>query len=328
MRGKGRDNMRAFGTVTWQSLVCAFREPALLIAVLAAWCLLVLAPMGTVFGFHEQEGLVRDIGLSTVFLGGILVAMVAGTRRESPALTALVLLRPVSPSTYLLGSFAGVGIAAALADGALACSGAVLLRHSGTSSLDRDACALAGGAVACALCFGAWRNWRAGRSFSANALGSLCVGSAVAAALAAVRSPAGAWRTALEEADVLLVQAEALTLCAVLAVACAVWGGSALCGRAAGMAFGAVVVVLGQTKEYLSAAVDVLRAPLAVLAPNFQLVWGGDFFYGDIVTLPWAFVVQGAGALAAWSAGVVLLVSAAFLWGGETGIRATELRRR
>lgn len=320
--------MRTFGAVAWQNFACTMREPALLIAVLAALGLLALAPLGTAFGFHEQEGLVRDIGLSTIFLGAILVAMLAGTRRESEALRALVMVRPVGPGAYYLGSFAGVALAAAVAGGTIACMGAALLRHSGVVAFDREAWTYAAGAVLLALVAGAWRNLRAGRSFPAGAVGTLCVLSVVAACVALLRAPGGGLRAALSDADVLLLQVEALTLCAGLAVLCAVWAGSMLLGRPGGMLAGGAVIVLGQTKEYFGAALDALPVPLGPLVPNFQLVWGGDFFYGDIAVLPWDFVAHGAGALCAWSAAAVLLGLACFPCRTGRGIRAPELGAR
>ncbi len=317
--------MRTFGAVAWQNFVCTMREPALLVAVLAALCLLALAPLGTAFGFHEQQGLVRDIGLSTVFLGGILAAMIAGTRRESDALRALIMARPIGPGAYFLGGFAGVALAAAVAGGAIACMGAVLLRDSAGIAFDREGWAYAAAAVLLALGAGAWRNIRAGRSFPAGALGALCVLSAAAACIALMRAPGGGLRAALSDADVLLLQAEALTLCAGLAVLCAVWAGSMLLGRPGGMLAGGAVIVLGQTKEYFGAALDAIPLPLGPLVPNFQLVWGGDFFYGDITVLPGSFVAQGAAALCAWSAAAVLLGLACFPCRAGRGIRAPEL---
>ena len=59
--------------------LCSLREPALFIVLGASVLLLILAPAGTAMGFEEQESLVRDIGLSTLLLSGILVAMVTGS---------------------------------------------------------------------------------------------------------------------------------------------------------------------------------------------------------------------------------------------------------
>ena len=316
--------MRSFGAVAWRSFAGALREPALLVAVLAALCLLALAQLGMAFGFREQQGLVRDIGLSTIFLGGILAAMVAGTQRESDALRALVMTRPIGPAAYFLGGLAGAALAGAVAAAAIACMGAVLLRDAPGLAFDGESWVYAAAAGLLALGAGAWRSFRGGRSFSSGALGALCVLSAAAACVAFARAPGGGLRAALSDADVLLLQAEVLTLCAGLAVLSAVWSGSMLLGRPCGILAGGAVIVLGQVKESFGAVLDAIPLPLGLLVPNFQLVWGGDFFYGDITVLPWSFVARGAAALCAWAAGAALLGLTCFPCRSGRGVSALE----
>ena len=64
-----------------------------------------------------------------------------------------------------------------------------------------------------------------------------------------------------------------------------------------------------------------IRAPLDVLVPNFGILWSGDLFYADVLTLPWAYVGTGCLYLLVWSAGALLLALGAALSVPSGGIR-------
>ena len=90
-----------FLTALRLSFARTVREPALFVVLVASLILLILAPVGTVLGFHEQESLVRDIGLSSLLLSAILTAMItAGTGEMRRGPTRLLLLRPVGRATF------------------------------------------------------------------------------------------------------------------------------------------------------------------------------------------------------------------------------------
>ena len=115
------------------------REPALAVVLGAAMILLFLAPAGTALGFHEEEALIRDIGLSTMLLAGILIALVtagAGDRRGGA--TQLLSLRPAGGAAFHAGACAGALLAALAANLVVACNAFVLLRHRPLVAAARD----------------------------------------------------------------------------------------------------------------------------------------------------------------------------------------------
>jgi hypothetical protein len=292
----------------------AVREPALAVTVGASVLLLLLAPAGTALGFHEEESLVRDIGLSTLLLGGILVAMVTGIGGDGRTAAArLLVLRPPGRGGFYAGSFAGSLGAALMVNAAIALCAVILLRHRAVAFADEPAFLMVGAVMAGAVAWGAVRNFRTGRSFVGGALAAAFLLGLVGAGAALFWAPRGGLRVALSSEDVMLLQAVLLCFFTAAAAFTAVWAGSAILGRTGGMAAGWAVVVLGVVRESFGAAPLVLRAPLGVLVPNLGLVWSGDLFYADLDTLPWTFVGAGCLHLAAWSAGAALLGLAATL---------------
>ena len=282
----------------------ALRDPALLVVLIAGVLLLALAPAGTAFGFHEQEGLVREVGLSTLLLGGIAVAMAAGGAWEGGAAGRMAAFRAAGRGGLYVGGLGGVLACAALAHAVLAACAFCLLRHREIAFADHGAFVLAGAVLAGGLLWGAWRNFRHGRSFPASSVCAMGVLGLAAACTAAWWSPEGVLRAAPAPEDILLLQTELMCLTASVAVCAAVWAGGAVCGRAAGVALGCAVVVLGQIKGHVVALPPVLGLPARWLLPNLELAWGGDYFYGDLPVLPWGYVVAAGAALLWWALAV------------------------
>ena len=319
--------MLGFLTALRLSFTGTIREPALFVVLGASLILLFLAPLGTVLGFHEQESLVRDIGLSTLFLSGILTAMItAGAGETRRAATRLLVLRPVGRAAFYAGTCAGALVAALGVNVTVGLYGFVILRHRAVAFADRDAFLSVGGAALLAVLWGAFRNYRSGRSFVANALGAALVLSVLAALAGAFRGPDGRLRGALPVDDVLLIQTQLLCLFMAVAIFAAVWAGTVSFGRIGGMLAGWAVIGAGIIKESLSALPAAVGTPIEVLVPNLGLVWGGDLFYADLLTLPWAYVWSGCLYLAVWSSAALVTGLAVFLCRRASGLEGAGVR--
>ncbi len=88
------------------------RQPALYYLVLLFGLLILTSPLYTAFGFGGEWMLMREAGLATVALCGLLTAVLASSRlvhREIESGTAqLVLSKPVRPYEFLIGKFLGI----------------------------------------------------------------------------------------------------------------------------------------------------------------------------------------------------------------------------
>jgi len=319
--------MRGFGAAFRFGFLSALREPALFVVFAATVLLLLLAPLGTAFGFREEESLVRDVGLSTLLLGAVFVAVVVGGAASgSRAVNEILGLRPAGKTILYAGSSLGALSAATLVNLSLSLCGFVLLRHKEIVFADRRALLLAFSVPVLAIFFGVLFNFLKRRSFSACALTSSLVLSLLAAGVAFFWSPRGTFRTTLPAEDVLLLQAELLSLSLGVVFVAAVWAATRVFGRVGGIAATWITVVFGVLYENLSVLPPYLASPLKTLLPDLGLLWSGDLFYADLLTLPWSYVALGCLYSLTWSLAALALGLSFTLIARPGSLRGAELR--
>ena len=97
----------------------SIRQPIFVVLLLIVCGLLALAPSFTAFTLEDDNKLLTDLGLSTLFLGGLFLAAFTATgaldqeiRRKT---VLMVLSKPVQRPVFIAGKF--VGVIAALATG-------------------------------------------------------------------------------------------------------------------------------------------------------------------------------------------------------------------
>ncbi len=102
----------------------SIRQPILLVLVLAAMLLLILSNPLSAFTMEDDQKMLLDIGLATVFMAGMLLAAFVAANvlgREIHNRTALtVVSKPVSRPSFVVGKFLGVTAAITLATLAMA----------------------------------------------------------------------------------------------------------------------------------------------------------------------------------------------------------------
>jgi hypothetical protein len=93
----------------------SIRQPVLLVLVLAGMLLLMLSNPLSAFTMDDDQRMLLDIGLATVFTIGILIASFVASNvlgREIENKTALtVVSKPVPRPAFVIGKFIGVGLA-------------------------------------------------------------------------------------------------------------------------------------------------------------------------------------------------------------------------
>lgn len=93
----------------------SIRQPVLLVLVLAGMLLLMLSNPLAAFTMDDDQRMLLDIGLATVFTFGILIASFVASNvlgREIENKTALtVISKPVPRYAFVIGKFFGVGLA-------------------------------------------------------------------------------------------------------------------------------------------------------------------------------------------------------------------------
>lgn len=93
------------------------RMPVYYFVLLIIGLLILFSPLFTLFGFHREQAMVREMGIASLTLWGFLVALLVSGQIVTLELedrTALLLLsKPISRAGFLLGKFAGLVLALA-----------------------------------------------------------------------------------------------------------------------------------------------------------------------------------------------------------------------
>jgi ABC-2 type transport system permease protein len=95
------------------------RQPIYAIILVSALLLFILAPSITMYTLDEDVKLLRELGLSTLFLAGLFIAVFSATGAiteeiETKTITT-VLSKPVGRPVFVIGKFLGVALAVTLA---------------------------------------------------------------------------------------------------------------------------------------------------------------------------------------------------------------------
>ncbi|MFN0058741.1 MAG: hypothetical protein ACKVX7_09830 [Planctomycetota bacterium] len=274
-------------TIARSTFTEALRQPIYLVLLLATLVLIGVNPAFSAFTLGEDEKLLVEIGLSTIFVGGLLLAAFTATRviaEEIRHHTVLsVVAKPVSRAGFLIGKFIGVTAALGVACWIWSAGFLMAVRHGVlATALDRahlPVIWLGLAALATATAVATWRNYRSGTVFSSCLTYWLAVLAPTACAIShlfderwGLVSFGAQWNP--QHLMALALIAEALAVLSAIAVAA-----STRLGQAMTLILCSLVFLLGLTSEYLLgrfAESSLLGRGAYALVPNLQLLWLGE----------------------------------------------------
>lgn len=273
----------------------SIRQPVYAVLVLAGVLALILNLNLAAYTFEDDDKLLVDLGLSTLFVTGLLLAAFTAASvlsREIDNKTVLtVVSKPVGRPAVVVGKYLGVAAALTLAFWTLAAAFLLTVRHRVRPGADiADAFDLP--VLTFALLFGglaiaaaALLNYLYRRPFPSVLAGSLAIG--LTAALAMVCCIDRQWRLQhpLTDWNSQLMIALALVLEAILVLAAVAIAASTRLGQVLTLMVCAAAFLTGLVSEYFlgtrvaAATVEPLAfviRPLYVAVPNLQVFWMAD----------------------------------------------------
>ena len=273
----------------------SIRQPVYAVLLLAGVLALVLNANLAAYTFEDDDKLLVDLGLSTLFLAGLLLAAFTATSvlsREIENKTVLtVVSKPVGRPAIVVGKYLGVAAALTVAFWTLAAAFLLSVRHRVRPGADvADAFDLP--VLTFALLFGglaigaaALLNYLYRRPFPSVLAGSLAVG--LTAALGMVWCIDRQWRLQhpLTDWNSQLMIALALVLEAILVLAAVAIAASTRLGQVMTLMVCVAAFLAGLVSEYflgarLAGAADgplaLALRPLYVAVPNLQAFWMAD----------------------------------------------------
>jgi ABC-2 type transport system permease protein len=106
-------------SIAKNTFVETLRQPIYVVILISALLLFILAPSISMYTLDEDVKLLRELGLSTLFLAGLFIAVFSATgaiteEMESKTITT-VLSKPVGRPVFVIGKFLGISMAVILA---------------------------------------------------------------------------------------------------------------------------------------------------------------------------------------------------------------------
>jgi ABC-2 type transport system permease protein len=286
-RFAGYDGAMAVLPIAANAFRESIRQPVHAVLIGAGLLALLLNVNVAAYTLEDDNKLLVDMGLSTLFVVGMLQAAFLATAtlsREIETRTVLaVVSKPVPRWALVVGKYLGVAAAIGLAYWLQAITFLITVRHRVQSSVriadTYDGPVLAFGllAIVIALVVSAAANYLYRRPFPST----FSVVAAVAATVAwgLISCVSRSWRLQHPATDLnpQLVIGLAMVLLAVLVLAAVAVAASTRLGRLPTLMIASGTFLLGLVGEYLVAATgSTLAAPLAAIVPNLQLFWPAD----------------------------------------------------
>jgi ABC-type transport system involved in multi-copper enzyme maturation permease subunit len=178
-------------TIAGNTYVEAIRQPVFAVLLLVGVLGMILNVNLAAYTLDADNKLMIDLGLSTIFVVGLLVAAFTATGVVSEEIenrTALtVVSKPVPRPVFIVGKYLGVAAALGLANVVLCLSFLMTLRHgvqqTASDHVDFPVVLLGFGAVLGAIAFAAWTNFHLRWVFTSTFAHAVAIGGALAYAL-------------------------------------------------------------------------------------------------------------------------------------------------
>ena len=170
--------MNKLFTLTKNTFIETLRQPVYAVIIIAALFLLFISPSLTMYTMSDDNKLLREMGLSTLFLASLFIAIFSASGAVAKEIEnktiVTVLSKPVKRPTFIIAKFFGVAAAVVLAH--YICTVALLMaiRHgvleTASDTPDWTVLSTAGVAVALTFSLSAFFNYAYDWRFSSTAI--------------------------------------------------------------------------------------------------------------------------------------------------------------
>jgi len=304
------------------TLTETLRQPVYAVIIAFSLFLFFMSPSIAMYTMDEDIKMLREIGLSTLVLTGLFIAIFSATAAlteeiETKTITT-VLSKPIGRPTFILGKFLGVTAAVALAH--YICTTALLMtvRHgvleTATDTHDWPVIVTAVVIVLMALLLTAFLNYIYDWSFPATAIGLIAVFATFGMVFLSLIDKEWKFNPQNNNLHAFDIYASVLLLFAVIVLVALAIAFSTRLNVVLTLACCVGVFLLGLISDYVFGrfAQTHFWAKIGhMLAPNLQVFWISDAIYEGSSIEPHYLFISGVYA-ALYTAGILLIAIALF----------------
>ncbi|MFZ9023152.1 MAG: ABC transporter permease [Anaerohalosphaeraceae bacterium] len=308
--------------ISKNTFIETLRQPIYAVIIVFSLLLMLLAPAVSMYTLDEDIMLLRELGLSTLFLGGLFIAVFASTGAiteeiESGTITT-VLSKPISRPTFVIGKFLGISMAVALSHLLITMALLMIVRHgtleTASDEIDWTVITAAGAGILATLIITAFLNYIYDWNFPSTGvvLGTVFFGFGILFLVFVDKewkfNPVGSH---FEMFDIIASGLLLLALFALVALAILF---STRFNEVVTLTLCVGVFLLGLISDWVFGrfADQHIWAKIgSVLTPNLQIFWVSDAIY-ETGTVPAAYLLLAITYSALYTAGILALAVAFF----------------
>ncbi|MHC4231832.1 MAG: ABC transporter permease [Planctomycetota bacterium] len=308
--------------ISKNTFIETLRQPIYAVIIVFSLLLMLLAPAVSMYTLDEDIMLLRELGLSTLFLAGLFIAVFASTGAiteeiESGTITT-VLSKPISRPTFVIGKFLGISMAVALSHLLITMALLMIVRHgtleTASDEIDWTVITAAGAGILATLIITAFLNYIYDWNFPSTGvvLGTVFFGFGILFLVFVDKewkfNPVGSH---FEMFDIIASGLLLLALFALVALAILF---STRFNEVVTLTLCVGVFLLGLISDWVFGrfADQHIWAKIgSILTPNLQIFWVSDAIY-ETGTVPAAYLLLAITYSALYTAGILALAVAFF----------------
>ncbi|MBE0534246.1 MAG: ABC transporter permease subunit [Phycisphaerae bacterium] len=300
----------------------AIRQPVYFVIIAFALFLFVMSPSVTMYTLDEDIKLLREIGLSTLFLSGLFIAIFSATGAvteeiETRTITT-VLSKPIGRPTFLVGKFLGITAAVALAHYICTIALLMIIRHGVLESVsdthDWPVIVTALVVLTVTLLVTAFLNYTYDWPFGATGIVNLAILSTLGIFFLTVVDKEWKLNPAENHIELFEIYGSILLFMAVIIIVALAVMFSTRMNLVLTLVCCTSAFLIGLISDYMFGrfAETALWAKVGkVIVPNFQVFWISDAIY-EGAAVPARYLLIGVVYAVLYSAGILMLAIAFF----------------
>lgn len=300
----------------------AIRQPVYAVIILISLILLILSPSITMYSIDDDNKLLREICLSTLFLSGLFIAVFSSAgaiAAEIESKTASTLLcKPVPRAVFVVGKFIGVSGAVLLAHYICTITMLLVMRHgvmeTASDQIDWTVITVGATAIIAAFSAGAFFNFSWDWNFPASTIVTGTIIGSIGTMLLIFIDSNWQYNPAQNNFDIFDIYSSILLLLAIIVIVALATMFSTRFNVVITLSFCVGVFLLGLISDYAFGrfADTYLWAKAArVLVPNLQVFWVSDAIYENS-HIPGSYIAKSALYAVCYTFGMLSLATALF----------------
>ena len=299
------------------------RQPIYAVIIVIALLAIFISPSLTMYTLDDDNKLLRELGLSTLFLAGLFIAIFsasAAVTEEFETKTIITILsKPIQRPLFIIGKFLGVSVAVFLAYYICTIAFLMAARHGVLSTArdyhDMTVLTAAGVIITASILLTAFLNYSYDWKFTSTAIVSLAVLSTLGIIFLALIDRDWKFNPAQNGIAMFDIYASILILIAIIVLVAAAIMFSTRFNVVLTLICCVSVFLLGLISDYVFgrfAQTHIWAKIGRMLIPNLQVFWISDAIYEGSNQLSAGYILTSASYGLCYAAAILLLAIALF----------------